>query len=445
METVGTPRNHRWFTGHDPFEGTEQIQQLVIASAISGMRIEQASARRVNDEHRARGGVGDGVRHAPQHPPETSDRLLARQSSPGATSGTIGHPHGWAFLERLRSKIPGPEIDVVHPVIVVKQEGRRPLYLQVREVIEIGRECDGLILADGQASRRHASLTPRGDSVIVEDLGSTNGTLLDGTRITSAVVLLPGSIIRIGDTVLQLVDAASAGQPVPAAAGGSRSTIVTGADSFGGAVRGGASGPAGIRETSMDAVARAVEQAPPPLQAIEHDSGTITIVFSDIESSTQRATSMGDAAWMKVLTAHNDIIQRHVHKWEGTVVKNQGDGFMLTFGGARRALRAMIEVQRDLEQFAVDNPDRGVRVRVGVHTGEVIAEDGDIFGKHVMLAARVGGLAEGAEILVSSLVREIAGARGDLAFGEPRAVALKGIEGEHVVYPLVWQDFADDG
>ncbi len=338
-----------------------------------------------------------------------------------------------------------------HPIIVVKQEGRTPLYVQVREPLEIGRECDGILLVDGQASRRHALLTPRGDSVLVEDLGSTNGTLLDGTRISSAVVLLPSAIVRIGDTVVQLVtDRAGAAVPAAAGAGPSRSTIVTGSPpaadaepAFGGAVRGGGGGPAGIRETSIDAVARAVEQAPPPVQALEGDSGTITIVFSDIESSTQRATSMGDASWMKVLSAHNSIIKRHVDLWQGTVVKNQGDGFMLTFGGARRALRAMIGVQQDLRQFADEHPDQGVRVRVGVHTGEVIAEDGDIFGKHVMLAARVGGLAQGGQVLVSSLVREIAGARGDLAFGEPQVVALKGIEGEHVVFPLLWEEFAD--
>jgi adenylate cyclase len=335
---------------------------------------------------------------------------------------------------------------VAHPVVVIKQEGRRPLYLQIREPIEIGRECDGILLADGQASRRHATLSPRKDSVIVEDLGSTNGTLLDGAPISSAVVLLPGSVIRIGDTVLQLASADDQAAVTAAPAlSGSRETVVPGAPSMGAAVKGGAAGPAGIRETSMDAVARAVGSAPPPLQAIEQDSGTITIVFSDIESSTQRATSMGDTAWMKVLSAHNSIIQLHVDKWQGKVVKNQGDGFMLTFGGARRALRAMIDVQRDLEEFARDNPDKGVRIRVGVHTGEVIAEDGDIFGKHVMLAARVGGQATGGEILVSSLVKEIAAARGDLAFGEPRAVALKGIEGEHLVYPLLWEEFTDDG
>ena len=341
---------------------------------------------------------------------------------------------------------------MAHPVVVVKQEGRKPLYVQVREPLEIGRECDGVILVDGQASRRHALLTPKDDSVLVEDLGSTNGTLLDGARISSTVVLLPSAIVRIGDTVLQLVtDGVRGGhaggggrsRADPPSSPGPRPRAADGG--FGGPVKGGAAGPAGIRETSMDAVARAVEQAPPPVHALEGDSGTITIVFSDIESSTQRATSMGDTSWMKVLSAHNGIIKRHVDQWQGTIVKNQGDGFMLTFGGARRALRAMIGVQQDLQQFAEDNPDQGVRVRVGVHTGEVIAEEGDIFGKHVMLAARVGGIAEGGQILVSSLVREIAGARGDLAFGEPVVVALKGIEGDHMVYPLLWEEFTEDG
>ena len=92
--------------------------------------------------------------------------------------------------------------------------------------------------------------------------------------------------------------------------------------------------------------------APQRLAAVQQDSGTITIVFSDIESSTERATAMGDQAWMKVLAEHNAIIRRHVKSWEGTVVKNQGDGYMLTFGGARRALQAMIAVQQELSTSA---------------------------------------------------------------------------------------------
>ncbi len=329
-----------------------------------------------------------------------------------------------------------------HPVIVLKQEGRRPLYLQVREPVDVGRECDGILLADPQASRRHATLTPRGDGVVVEDLGSTNGTHLDGTRISSAVVLVAGSILRIGDTVIQVV--ADDGDAVRSTGGTAPGAVITLSPGGHSAMKGQNTGPSDIRETSMESVARAVNHAPSAMHAVQQDSGTVTIVFSDIESSTERATAMGDSAWMRVLSAHNDIIRRHTEEWQGVVAKNHGDGFMLTFGGARRALRAMIAVQQELEQELERTPATGVRIRVGVHTGEVIAEDGDIFGKHVMMAARVGGVATGGEILVSSLVREIASARGDVKFGEPRAVLLKGIEGEHLVYPLLWEEFTDD-
>jgi class 3 adenylate cyclase len=321
-----------------------------------------------------------------------------------------------------------------HPVIVVRQAGRRPLYVEVREPIDIGRECDGIIVADPQTSRRHATLSPRGASVVIEDLGSTNGTFLDDTRITSPVVLMGSSTIRVGDTTIQL-DGALPRTTGPTGTGAAPSTVTVGDL---GAIRATPSGPNELRETSMESVARAVHTAPQQLAGVQQDSGTITIVFSDIESSTERATAMGDAAWMKVLSEHNAIIHRHVKAWEGTVVKNQGDGFMLTFGGARRALRAMIAVQQELNSSSVAD---AVRIRVGVHTGEVISEDGDIFGKHVMIAARVGGVAKGGEILVSSLVREIASARGDLEFGDPRPVELKGIGGEHLVYPVDWAGF----
>jgi class 3 adenylate cyclase len=146
---------------------------------------------------------------------------------------------------------------------------------------------------------------------------------------------------------------------------------------------------------------------------------------------------MGDAAWMKLLNKHNAVIREHVRRSGGREVKNQGDGFMLTFPSARLALQCMIAVQRDLAAMEASG-EESVRVRVGVHTGEVIAEGGDIFGRHVNMAARVAGHAAGREILVSALVKEIASARGDLAFGEPRLVELKGIEGQHLVYPVEW-------
>jgi adenylate cyclase len=326
------------------------------------------------------------------------------------------------------------------PIILVKQPNRKPLRVLMSETLEIGRECDGLLVADAQTSRRHLLLTLRGRDVMIEDMQTTNGTFLDGTRVEVPMLLLPGSVVRIGDTTIELVpDEESDGERSTLAPAGSRTTTVAG----GAAVRAASDGPAGARETSIDAVARSVRNTKQLLGTKDFE-GTITIVFSDIESSTERATSMGDTAWMQVLNKHNEIVRSNVRKWSGHEVKNQGDGFMLTFPGARRALRCMIAVQQELTQAERDDLEGSVRIRVGVHTGEVIAAGDDIFGRHVMVAARVAGQANGREILVSSLVHEIASARGDLDFGEPRLVQLKGIEGDHLVYPLEWEHFVDE-
>ena len=330
-----------------------------------------------------------------------------------------------------------------YPVVIVKQPNRHALRLQLVEALEIGRECNGLLIADSQASRRHALITMRGRDVLVEDLGSTNGTFLDGVRVEMPVLLRPGSVVRIGDTTVELLEPVAIERST-LAPGGARATVAVGAvGDTGAAVRSASSAPAGSRETSIDAVARSVRETKQLLGS--HDfEGTITIVFSDIESSTERATSLGDTAWMKVLNRHNEIVRRNVRQWSGHEVKNQGDGFMLTFPGARRALRCMIAVQQELAESERVDEEGSVRIRVGVHTGEVISAGDDIFGRHVMIAARVAGHAAGREILTSALVHEIANARGDLQFEQPRLVTLKGIEGEHLVYPLVWEGFVDE-
>ncbi len=309
--------------------------------------------------------------------------------------------------------------------------------MQITGPLEVGRDCDGLLLADPQTSRRHARLSPRGTEVLVEDLGSTNGTHLDEVAIPVAVLRL-GSVIRIGETTIELVEPVESARPSsergPTDA---RHTVVATASRDDTVRAASGSAPAAARETSIDAVARAVQHTGPLLERYDYE-GTITIVFSDIESSTERALALGDTAWMRLLNTHNEIIRRNVRSAGGHEVKNQGDGFMLTFQGARRALQCMIAVQREFSDMERNSTDGSIRIRVGVHTGEVIEEGGDIFGRHVMIAARVASQADGGEILVSSLVREIASARGDLEFGPARSVTLKGIEGEHLVYPVIW-------
>jgi len=165
---------------------------------------------------------------------------------------------------------------------------------------------------------------------------------------------------------------------------------------------------------------------------------TVTIMFSDIESSTELALGMGDHRWYEILTWHNQLVEQRVAAHAGFIVKNQGDGFMITFNSARRAIICASEIQQALHRQALADPTNAVRVRIGMHTGEAIRQDsGDLFGRHVIIAARVGAMANGGEILVSSIVREIAAARGDLHFGESAVVDLKGV-GDQTVFPVLW-------
>ena len=119
----------------------------------------------------------------------------------------------------------------------------------------------------------------------------------------------------------------------------------------------------------------------------------------------------------------------------GYEVKAQGDGFMLAFPSARSAILCSMEIMRALEVHGRSRPNDALRVRIGMHTGEAIEEDGDLFGKPVVLAARIANQASGGEILVSSLVREIVESRGDLTFGASREVELKGLVGRHLLHP----------
>ncbi len=78
-------------------------------------------------------------------------------------------------------------------------------------------------------------------------------------------------------------------------------------------------------------------------------------------------------------------------------------------------------------------------VRAGLHAGEPLREGDDFFGKSVVLASRIAGQAQGGEILVSSLLKELAESAGDIQFGEPRVAELKGFSGTHEMFPVVWQ------
>ena len=186
---------------------------------------------------------------------------------------------------------------------------------------------------------------------------------------------------------------------------------------------------------SVDDIVEAVSESRPDLSATSSPEGTVTIAFTDIEDSMRLNAFLGDRRWLDVLRAHNEVVKRTTEEHGGTVVKSQGDGFMLAFASARRAVTCAQAIEAAVAETFRD-PGSPIRVRIGLHVGETVHEADDHFGHAVNYAARVASAAAGGEIVVSSLVYGLLAQTGEFEFDAAREVELKGIEGLQRVYPL---------
>jgi class 3 adenylate cyclase len=177
-------------------------------------------------------------------------------------------------------------------------------------------------------------------------------------------------------------------------------------------------------------VATKVEPVPNP-------GGLATILFTDIEGSTALTERLGDAKARELMREHERITREALKAHGGSEVKTMGDGFMASFGSATRALECAIAIQR---AFA----DGDVRVRAGLNAGEPIAEDdpagrSDLYGTAVIVASRIAAKAEGGEILVSDVVRQLVAGKGFL-FNDRGDHALKGFEDPVRVFETAWRE-----
>ncbi len=192
-------------------------------------------------------------------------------------------------------------------------------------------------------------------------------------------------------------------------------------------------------KTSIDAVAAAVERERPDLPPkVVAPDGTVTLLFTDIEDSTALNERLGDKRWMDILRVHHATVRDQIAAQGGFEVKSQGDGFMIAFGSARRALQCAIALQRAAADHnrVVDEP---VQLRIGLHTGEAIKEADDFYGHHVNLAARIADQARGGEILVSSLLKDLTDSAGEFAFDGGRDASLKGISDTVRMFGVRWE------
>jgi class 3 adenylate cyclase len=168
--------------------------------------------------------------------------------------------------------------------------------------------------------------------------------------------------------------------------------------------------------------------------------GTVTIMFSDIEGFTSLIERLGDRAAMEILREHNDLVRGQVAAWGGYEVKAQGDGFMLAFAGAHKALHCAVGIQRALAARNRGQPDLPVQVRLGLHSGEAIREGSDFVGGAVVLAARITQQAKGGQVLVSSVLKDLCDLSGEFRFGDSQDVFLKGLSEPRRIHEVIWDD-----
>ena len=161
-------------------------------------------------------------------------------------------------------------------------------------------------------------------------------------------------------------------------------------------------------------------------------------MFTDIVGSTAITERLGDPHARELLRIHDQIIQRQTNAHGGTEVKSMGDGFMLSFPSAGRGVACAVAVQRELAQHNSEYPETPLEVRIGLSVGEPVREEQDLYGKSVIQASRISAKAEGGQVLVSQIVRELAASAGQFTFREMGEFDLKGISGPQRLYEVLW-------
>jgi class 3 adenylate cyclase len=161
---------------------------------------------------------------------------------------------------------------------------------------------------------------------------------------------------------------------------------------------------------------------------VEPDRALAAILFTDIVSSTERLSALGDREWRNLLETHDALCRTLVDQHRGRVVKTTGDGVLATFAGPGRAIRCAMALRDALRPL-------GIEIRAGLHTGEVEVMQEDIAGIGVHIAARVLEAAGPGELLVSPPVPMLVAGAG-FEFGDRGEHELKGVPGRWRLYAI---------
>jgi class 3 adenylate cyclase len=162
--------------------------------------------------------------------------------------------------------------------------------------------------------------------------------------------------------------------------------------------------------------------------APDADRVLATVLFTDIVDSTARLSELGDRQWRELLASHDVLTRRQVERYGGRLVDTTGDGLLATFDGPLRGIKCAIALRDAVHRI-------GLRVRAGLHTGEIERRGDDVAGLAVHIAARVQALAEPDEVLVSRTVKDLVTGAA-LRFADRGSHELKGVREPWELYAV---------
>ena len=256
--------------------------------------------------------------------------------------------------------------------------------------ISLGRAPDNdIVLESSGVSRHQARIAWTGSEYILEDLDSVNGTWVNGKRLSERTRLVDGDSVTFGD----------------------------------------------VRLTFRAPDPNAVTIRTQPAQA----SGVVTVLFTDLESSTATRVRVGDTKAQEILHAHNAIVREALSRYQGKEIKHTGDGIMASFPAVSGALSCAIAIQQNVTSHVQAHPESPLQVYIGLNAGEPIVDEQDLFGTSVDLAARLCEHAEPGQILVSDVVRQLAAGKPFL-FSDLGKIVLRGFEDPMTLWEVSWRE-----
>jgi class 3 adenylate cyclase len=274
--------------------------------------------------------------------------------------------------------------------------------------VHIGRDpsCE-IHVPSPYVSRRHARVHQLNGSFVIEDERSTNGLQINGRTVTEPYRLYSGDRVVIGDVTITYEDEDES----------LRTAVYS-------------SSPVARQETSPAGGAMHTQRP----------TGLCTLLFTDLVAHTSVVTRLGDLAGQQWLRRHTTLLREQFGPHGGVEEKWTGDGFVVSFDSARRALECAIAILRSLDEYNQQTRDAAIHVRLGLNTGEVLREDDELFGNAVILAARVMAEAGADQILISELMNRLIQSTGEFRTIDRGPFTLKGFAEPQRLFEVQWRE-----